>query len=81
MSKEVETSADAENQSAMLDRAKDLLLESGNCAQTSFSILNDEFDLGGDQSPYPISWYRLERRDMWCCNWVTYGLGIGLWTG
>jgi hypothetical protein len=48
MSKEVETSADAENQSAMLDRAKDLLLESGNCAQTSFSILNDEFDLGGD---------------------------------
>lgn len=48
MSKEAETSAGAENQSAILGRAKELLLESGNCAQTSFSILNDEFDLGGE---------------------------------
>jgi len=30
-------------------RAKDLLLQSGNCAQTCFAILNEEFDLDGDQ--------------------------------
>ena len=39
-------------------RAKDLLLESGNCAQTCFAILNEEYDLNGDQvlkalTPFP----------------------------
>jgi C_GCAxxG_C_C family probable redox protein len=39
-------------------RAKELLLESGNCAQTSFAILQEEFDLDGDQilralTPFP----------------------------
>ena len=48
----------AETQSATRDRAKQLLLESGNCAQTSFAILNEDFDLGGDQilkalTPFP----------------------------
>jgi C_GCAxxG_C_C family probable redox protein len=42
----------------MLDRAKDLLLESGNCAQTSFAILNEEHNLDGQQilkalTPFP----------------------------
>ena len=48
MSKESDSRSGTEKQSDMLERAKRLLLESGNCAQTSFSILNDEFDLGGD---------------------------------
>jgi C_GCAxxG_C_C family probable redox protein len=48
MSKETESFSGGEKQTAILDRAKELLLESGNCAQTSFSILNDEFDLGGE---------------------------------
>jgi C_GCAxxG_C_C family probable redox protein len=48
MSKEAETYESAEKQAALSDRAKELLLESGNCAQTSFSILNEEFDLGGE---------------------------------
>ena len=39
-------------------RAKDLLLESGNCAQTSFAILSEEYDLEGAQilkalTPFP----------------------------
>ena len=42
----------------ILQRAKDLLLESGNCAQTSFAILQQEFDLDGEQilralTPFP----------------------------
>jgi C_GCAxxG_C_C family probable redox protein len=41
-----------------LPRAQELLLESGNCAQTSFAILNEEFDLQGAQilralTPFP----------------------------
>ena len=32
-------------QSRITQRAKDLLLESGNCAQTSFAILCQEHDL------------------------------------
>jgi C_GCAxxG_C_C family probable redox protein len=48
MNKEPESPTSAEKQTVMLDRAKELLLVSGNCAQTSFSILNDEFELGGD---------------------------------
>lgn len=39
-------------------RVRDLLVESGNCAQTSFAILQDEFDLEGEQilralTPFP----------------------------
>jgi C_GCAxxG_C_C family probable redox protein len=39
-------------------RARDILKESGNCAQTSFAILQEEFDLDGDQilralTPFP----------------------------
>jgi C_GCAxxG_C_C family probable redox protein len=48
MSKEPESPAGEQKQSAMSERVKRLLLVSGNCAQTSFSILNDEFDLGGE---------------------------------
>jgi hypothetical protein len=55
----------------MLDRAKDLLLESGNCAQTSFAILNEE---------HPISRYSVARRDVWCGNWIAYGVRTCLWT-
>ncbi len=48
-----------ENQPPSLSqRAKDLLLESGNCAQTSFAILNEEYGLDGSQvlralTPFP----------------------------
>ena len=49
MSREAEGPPGGEVQSATLDRAKALLLESGNCAQTSFAILNEVFDLGGEQ--------------------------------
>lgn len=43
---------------SIAQRAKDLLLASGNCAQTSFAILSEEHDLGGDQvlkalTPFP----------------------------
>lgn len=48
MSENVENPSGEDRQSAMQDRAKQVLQESGNCAQTSFSILNDEFDLGGE---------------------------------
>ena len=39
-------------------RVKDLLLKSGNCAQTSFAILSEEYDLEGAQilkalTPFP----------------------------
>jgi C_GCAxxG_C_C family probable redox protein len=58
MSKETESSSGGDSQSAVFERAKELLLESGNCAQTSFAILNEDFDLGGDQilkalTPFP----------------------------
>jgi len=56
--KGAEGPSDGELQSVMLDRVKELLLESGNCAQTSFAILNEEFNLGGEQilkalTPFP----------------------------
>lgn len=40
------------------ERVKELLLKSGNCAQTSFAILNEEHDLNGAQvlralTPFP----------------------------
>ena len=58
MSKEAEVPSGGEVQSATLDRAKALLLESGNCAQTSFATLNEDFDLDGEQilkalTPFP----------------------------
>jgi C_GCAxxG_C_C family probable redox protein len=58
MGKKAKSSSGADKQSVMLDRAKELLLESGNCAQTSFAILSDEFDLGGEKilkalTPFP----------------------------
>jgi len=39
-------------------RVRDILTESGNCAQTSFAVLQEEFDLDGDQilralTPFP----------------------------
>lgn len=45
-------------QSEISQRVKDLLLESGNCAQTSFAILCEEHDLEGSQilkalTPFP----------------------------
>lgn len=48
----------AKKHSRISDRAKELLLESGNCAQTSFAILNEEFNLDGAQilralTPFP----------------------------
>lgn len=42
-----EDSPDENLPSAISQRAKELLLESGNCAQTSFAILNEEYDLDG----------------------------------
>lgn len=40
------------------NRVRDILTESGNCAQTSFAVLQEEFDLDGDQilralTPFP----------------------------
>ncbi len=49
-------SEDAEN--LLVRKVRDSLLESGNCAQTSFAVLQEEFDLEGDQilkalTPFP----------------------------
>jgi C_GCAxxG_C_C family probable redox protein len=53
-----EGSSSGNKQSRIYQRVKDLLLESGNCAQTSFAILNEEHDLDGGQilralTPFP----------------------------
>jgi C_GCAxxG_C_C family probable redox protein len=53
-----EDSAEENLPSGISFRAKALLLESGNCAQTSFAILNEEHDLDGAQilkalTPFP----------------------------
>jgi hypothetical protein len=58
MSKEIEVPTEADVQSSVINRAKELLLASGNCAQTSFAILNEDFDLEGEQilkalTPFP----------------------------
>jgi C_GCAxxG_C_C family probable redox protein len=47
---------DEENQ--IVSKSREILMESGNCAQTSFAVLRDEFDLDGDQilralTPFP----------------------------
>lgn len=36
-----------ERLSALAQKARDTLAQSGNCAQTSFAVLQDEFDLDG----------------------------------
>ena len=51
-------SSDTKGQSGIAQRVKDLLLESGNCAQTSFAVLCEEHDLEGAQilkalTPFP----------------------------
>ncbi len=48
----------AHGEDALAQRAKALLIESGNCAQTSFAVLQEEFNLEGDQilralTPFP----------------------------
>lgn len=48
MSQKPDSPGGAELETDMSERVKRLLLLSGNCAQTSFSILDDEFDLGAD---------------------------------
>jgi C_GCAxxG_C_C family probable redox protein len=50
--------SDVKRQTEIQQRVKDLLLESGNCAQTSFAILNEVHDLDGAQilkalTPFP----------------------------
>ena len=42
----------------LVSKVRDILMESGNCAQTSFVVLQEEFDLEGDQilralTPFP----------------------------
>ena len=51
-------SSEVNSQSGVTQRVKDLLLESGNCAQTSFAILCEEHALEGTQilkalTPFP----------------------------
>lgn len=58
MSASLNDSPDAERQSKIAQRAKDLLLASGNCAQTSFAVLCEEHGLEGTQilralTPFP----------------------------
>ncbi len=48
--------SDAEN--PLASKAREILMESGNCAQTSFVVLQEEFNLEGDQilkalTPFP----------------------------
>jgi C_GCAxxG_C_C family probable redox protein len=45
-------------ENAIATRSLEILMESGNCAQTSFVVLQEEFDLEGDQilralTPFP----------------------------
>jgi len=47
-----------EHENSLSNKARDLLMTSGNCAQASFVILQDEFGLEGDQilralTPFP----------------------------
>ncbi|MFB0536429.1 MAG: C-GCAxxG-C-C family protein [Anaerolineae bacterium] len=48
----------AEMHDRLAQRARDILLESGNCAQTSFAVLQEEFDLDAGEvlralTPFP----------------------------
>ena len=49
MTKTSDETSEKKTQSVIAQRVKDLLLESGNCAQTSFAILCEEHDLEGAQ--------------------------------
>ena len=54
----IKNSPDENTPSPISEKAKKLLQECGNCAQTSFAILNEEHDLDGDQilkalTPFP----------------------------
>jgi C_GCAxxG_C_C family probable redox protein len=54
----VKNSPDEKTPSPISEKAIKLLQECGNCAQTSFAILNEEHDLDGDQilkalTPFP----------------------------
>lgn len=47
-----------EEENPLASKVRDTLMESGNCAQTSFVVLQEEFDLEGDQilralTPFP----------------------------
>jgi C_GCAxxG_C_C family probable redox protein len=47
-----------EEENPLVSKVRDILMESGNCAQTSFVVLQEEFDLEGDQilralTPFP----------------------------
>jgi hypothetical protein len=58
MSKDMEATSGRGMQSPAQDRTKELLLSSGNCAQTTFSILNEDFNLEGEMilkalTPFP----------------------------
>ena len=55
---ENEASSGQNQPSTLSQRVQDQLLESGNCAQTCFAILNEEYDLDGGQilkalTPFP----------------------------
>lgn len=52
------TPSNDDEKNRLANRAKEILMESGNCAQTSFAVLQEEFDLIGDQilralTPFP----------------------------
>ena len=58
MSNTLNETSEKKQQTEIAQRAKDLLMESGNCAQTSFAILSEEHDLEGAQilkalTPFP----------------------------
>jgi C_GCAxxG_C_C family probable redox protein len=53
-----ENPVNKEGDNPLDSKVKEILMTSGNCAQTSFVILQDEFDLEGDQilralTPFP----------------------------
>ena len=54
----VKPTRSANEENPFADKAKEILMESGNCAQTSFVVLQEEFELEGDQilralTPFP----------------------------
>ena len=47
-----------EEEDLLVSKVRDILIKSGNCAQTSFVVIQEEFDLEGDQilralTPFP----------------------------
>ena len=54
----VNSTPTSNEENPFFDKVKEILMESGNCAQTSFVVLQEEFDLDGDQilralTPFP----------------------------